>query len=125
MLRGQSGRESSRGTGLQERTDRPRTPLLKNSGRLNNGEQKRGKSRKARLPKRVATWKLPAFSSDEKLVWLQATKNRHVRVTRITHQAAMRLRLPQSVTETYWVRLRFSDHQQYICGPRESRCWSA
>ncbi len=114
MLRGQSGRESSCGTGLQERTNRPRTPLLKNSGRLNNGEQKRGKSRKARPPKQVATWKFPAFSSDEKLVWLQATKNQHVRVTRIRHQAAMRMGLPQSVMETYWVRLRFSDHPQYI-----------
>ncbi len=38
--------------------------------RLNDGEQKRAKNRKARLPKRVATWKFPAFSSEERLVWL-------------------------------------------------------
>ncbi len=37
--------------------------------RLNDGEQKRAKNRKARLSKRVATWKFPAFSSDERLVW--------------------------------------------------------
>ncbi len=37
---------------------------------LNDGEQKRAKNQKARLPKQVATWKFPAFSSDERLVWL-------------------------------------------------------
>ncbi len=35
-------------------------------------------------------------------------------VTRITHQAAMRLGLPQNVTEAYRVRLRLSDHQRCI-----------
>jgi hypothetical protein len=37
-----------------------------------------------------------------------------VGVTRITHQAAMRLGLPQSVTEAYWERLRLSDEPQFV-----------
>jgi hypothetical protein len=55
-----------------------------------------------------------AFDSSERLVWLRATKNRHVWATRITHQAAMQLGLPQSVTEAYRVRLRLSDQPQFI-----------
>jgi len=39
-------------------------------------------------------------------VWLRATKNSYVLVTRITHQAAMRLGLPQSLAEAYLVQLR-------------------
>ncbi len=35
-------------------------------------------------------------------------------VMRITHQAAMRLGLPQSVTEAYRVRLRPSDEPQFV-----------
>ena len=35
-------------------------------------------------------------------------------VTRITHQAAMRLGLPQSVTEAYQVRLKFSGEPRFV-----------
>jgi hypothetical protein len=42
---------------------------------LNNGEQRRGKRRKAHPPKQVATWYFSAFDSRENLVWLRATKN--------------------------------------------------
>ncbi len=35
-------------------------------------------------------------------------------VTRITHQAAMRLGLPQSVTETYQVRLKLSGEPRFV-----------
>ncbi len=51
---------------------------------------------------------------DRELVWLRATKIQYVGVTRITHQAAMRLGLPQSVTEAYRVRLRLSDEPQFV-----------
>ncbi len=40
------------------------------------------------------------------MVCLPAIKNRHVPVTRITHQAPMGLGLLQSVTEAYVVQLR-------------------
>ncbi len=46
------------------------------------------------------------LSSEGELVWLRATNNRHVPATRITHQAVMRLGLPQSVAEAYQVQLR-------------------
>ncbi len=41
-----------------------------------------------------------------------ATKNRHVSVTRITPQAAMRLGLPQSVAEEYLVQLSRGSDQR-------------
>jgi hypothetical protein len=105
--------------------------------RLNGGKQRHDKNQRARPPKRVATWCFSAFGSDDKLVWLRATKNRHVWVTRITHQAAMRLGLPQNITEAYRVRLRLSDWPQFILQaegvetlecvrPRDERdCWRA
>ncbi len=44
-----------------------------------------------------------------------ATKNRHIPVTRITHQAEMRLGLPQSVAEEYLMQLsRGSDRQEHV-----------
>jgi hypothetical protein len=90
--------------------------------RLNGGEQKHGKNQRTRTPKRVATWCFSAFDSNDKLVWLRATKNRHVWATRITHQAMMRLGLSQSVTEAYQVRLRLSDQPQFILGAETLEC---
>jgi hypothetical protein len=81
---------------------------------LSSGEQKCGKSQRERPPKRVATWSFSAFDNNGKLVWLGATKSRQVGTTRITHQAAMRLGLPQSVTKAYQVRLRLSDQPRFI-----------
>jgi hypothetical protein len=93
--------------------------------RLSSGEQGRGRVRKATPPKRMATWKLPAFSTGGELMWLRATKNRHVLVTRITHQAAMRLGLPLSVAEAYLVQLRRgSGWRSTCCKPKGSRPWS-
>jgi hypothetical protein len=57
----------------------------------------------------MATLSFSAFDSNKRLVWLGSTKNRHVWATRITHQAAMQLGIPQSLTEAYQVRLRLSD----------------
>ncbi len=48
------------------------------------------------------------------LVWLRATRSQHVGVTRITHQAAIRLGLAQSVTEAYDVRLRLSGEPRFV-----------
>ncbi len=69
--------------------------------RAGGGEGKRGKDQRAWPQKRVATWCFPAFGRNDELVWLRATKSCHVWATRITHQAAMWLGLPQSVTEAY------------------------
>ncbi len=48
------------------------------------------------------------------MVWLRATRSQHVGVTRITHQAAMRLGLPQSVIEAYQVRLKLSGEPRFV-----------
>ncbi len=74
--------------------------------RLSSGEQNPCRGWKAPPMKRMVTWSFPAFDTGGEKVWLRATKNRHVSVTRITHQAAMRLGLPQSVPEVYQVQLR-------------------
>ncbi len=51
---------------------------------------------------------------NRELVWLRATRSQHVGVTRITHQAAIRLGLPQSVTEAYQVRLKLSGEPRFV-----------
>jgi hypothetical protein len=51
-------------------------------------------------------WCFPAMSKERELVWLKATRSQHVGVTRITHQAAIRLGFTQSFTKAYQVRLR-------------------
>ncbi len=48
------------------------------------------------------------------MVWLRATRSQHVGVTRITHQAAMRLGLPQGVIEAYQVRLKLSGEPRFV-----------
>jgi hypothetical protein len=59
-------------------------------------------------------WCFPAVGRDRELVWLRATRSQHVGVTRITHQAAVRLGLTQSVTEAYQVRLKLSGDPQFV-----------
>jgi hypothetical protein len=67
------------------------------------------------LPQRQADmWCFPAMGKDRELVWLRATRSQHVGVTRITHQAAIRLGLTQSVTEAYQVRLRLSGEPRFV-----------
>jgi hypothetical protein len=51
---------------------------------------------------------------NRELVWLRATRSQHVGMTRITHQAAIRLGLPQSVTEAYQVRLKLSGQPRFL-----------
>jgi hypothetical protein len=51
---------------------------------------------------------------NRELVWLRATRIQHVGVSRTTHQAAIRFGLPQSVTETYQVRLKLSGKPGFI-----------
>jgi hypothetical protein len=66
-------------------------------------------------PQRQADmWCFPAMSEGRELVWLRATRSQHVSVTRITHQAAMRLGLAQNVTEAYQVRLRLSGEPRFV-----------
>ncbi len=59
-------------------------------------------------------WCFPAVGKGRELVWLRATRSQHVGVTRITHQAAMRLGLTQSVTEAHQVWLRLSSEPQFV-----------
>jgi hypothetical protein len=59
-------------------------------------------------------WCFPAVGKGRELVWLRATRSQHVGVTRITHQAAIRLGLAQSVTEAYQVRLRLSGEPRFV-----------
>jgi hypothetical protein len=59
-------------------------------------------------------WCFPAFCKDRELVWLRATRSQHVAVTRITHQAAIRLGFAQNVTEAYQVQLRLSSEPRFI-----------
>ncbi len=66
-------------------------------------------------PQRQADmWCFPAVGKGGELVWLRATRSQHVGVTRITHQAAIRLGLTQSVTEAYQVRLRLSGEPRFV-----------
>jgi hypothetical protein len=58
-------------------------------------------------------WCFPAVGKDRELVWLRATRSQHVGVTRIAHQAAIRLGLTQSVTEAYQVRRRLSGEPRF------------
>ncbi len=69
---------------------------------------------RTQLQKRIATWSFPAIGRNRELVWLRATRSQHVGVTRITHQAVMRLGLPQSVTEAFQVRLKFSSEPRFV-----------
>jgi hypothetical protein len=59
-------------------------------------------------------WCFPAVGRNRELVWLRATRSQHVGVTRITHQAAIRLGLTQSVTEAYQVRLKLSGEPRFV-----------
>ncbi len=79
------------------------------------GQASGGRSRGQGAPpqRQADMWCFPAVSKDRELVWLRATRSQHVGVTRITHQAAIRLGLTQSVTEAYQVRLRLSDEPRF------------
>jgi hypothetical protein len=107
-------RQEEQPRGQAAGADRTSRDVPPEKSRRSGGGQERGKSQRARPQKRVATWCFPAFGRNKELVWLRATKSHHVGVTRITHQAAMRLGLPQSVTEAYRVRLRLSDKPQFV-----------
>ncbi len=74
----------------------------------------RGRGQGAPPQRQADTWCFPAVSKDRELVWLRATRSQHVSTTRITHQAAIRLGFPQSVTEAYQVRLRLSGEPRFV-----------
>ncbi len=54
------------------------------------------------------------FGKNREMVWLRATRSQHVSATRITHQAAIRLGLAQSVTEAYQIQLRLSSEPRFM-----------
>jgi hypothetical protein len=74
----------------------------------------RGRGQGAPPQRQADMWCFPAMSDGRELVWLRATRSQHVSVTRITHQAAIRLGLAQSVTEAYQVRLRLSGEPRFV-----------
>ncbi len=81
------------------------------------GQNGRGRSRGQGAPpqRQADMWCFPAVSKDRELIWLRATRSQHVGITRITHQAAIRLGLAHSVTEAYQVRLRLSGEPRFVC----------
>jgi hypothetical protein len=81
------------------------------SGQVGSG---RGQGQRILPRRQTDTWCFPAFGKDRELVWLKATRSQHVSVTRMTHQAAVRLGFAQSVTEAYQVQLRLSREPQFI-----------
>jgi hypothetical protein len=87
-----------------------------NTPRGKSGQDNNGRGRGQGIPpqRQTDTWCFPAFSKDKELVWLRATRSQHVSATRITHQAAVRLGLTQSVTEAYQVRLRLSSESRFV-----------
>ncbi len=99
-------------------------PGAEGAGSSSLGERPAGQ---VRVPPVGSLAKLcfPAVSEDRELVWLRATRSQHVSVTRITHQAAIRLGLAQSVTEAYQVRLRLSSEPRFVLRAEGSRRWSA
>jgi hypothetical protein len=54
------------------------------------------------------------FGKNREMVWLRATRSQHASATRITHQAALRLGLAQSVIEAYQVQLRLSSEPRFV-----------
>jgi hypothetical protein len=64
-----------------------------------NGGRGCSRGQGAQLQKQIATWCFPVIGRNRELVWLRATRSQHVGVTRITHQAVIRLGLPQGVIE--------------------------
>ncbi len=79
-----------------------------------NGGRSCGRGQGTPPQERTATCCFPAVGRNRELVWLRATRSQHVGVTRITHQAAIRLGLPQSVTEAYQVRLKLSGEPRFV-----------
>jgi hypothetical protein len=88
----------------------PSTPR----GKPGQGSGGRSRGQGAPPQRQADMWCFPAVGKDRELVWLRATRSQHVGVTRITHQAAIRLGLAQSVTEAYQVRLRLSGEPRFV-----------
>jgi hypothetical protein len=103
--------------GRQQR--RPRGKAAKGGQNTPRGKPDQDNSGRSRgqgiLPRRQTDmWSFPTFSRDKELVWLRATRSQHVSATRITHRAAVRLGLTQSVTEAYQVQLRLSSESRFV-----------
>jgi hypothetical protein len=121
-LAAQSGATPARGCGQQKQQSQGetggagRTPGGAPHGKP--GQAKRGhgcgRGQGTQPQKQIATWCFPAIGKNRELVWLRATRSQHVGMTRITHQAVMRLGLPQSVTEAYQVRLKLSGEPRFV-----------
>jgi hypothetical protein len=79
-----------------------------------NGGRGCGRGQGTQPQKPIATWCFPAIGRNRELIWLRATRSQHVGVTRITHQATIRLGLPQNVIEAYQVRLKLSGEPRFV-----------
>jgi hypothetical protein len=116
-LMSQARADQARGGGRQQRQPQGKAVEAgQNTPRGKSGQVGSRRSRGQGIPPRrqADTWCFPAVSEDRELVWLRATRSQHVGVTRITHQAAIRLGLAQRVTEAYQVRLRLSGEPRFI-----------
>jgi hypothetical protein len=113
----QTRADQAKSRGRQQRQpQRKAAEAGQNTPQGKSGQVGSGHSRGQGVPpqRQADMWCFPAFGEDRELVWLRATRSQHVSVTRITHQAAIRLGLVQSVTKAYQVRLRLSSEPRFI-----------
>ncbi len=111
--------EASPAGDKKRQQQRPRRRVAKGDQTIPQGKPNQGDARhdrgRAILPQRQTDkWNFPVFSKDGEMVWLRATRSQHAGATRITHLAAVRLGLIQSVTEAYQIQLRLSSEPRFV-----------
>ncbi len=111
--------EASPAGDKKRQQQRPRRRTTRGDQTIPQEESNQGDARRDRgqaiLPQRQTDrWNFPAFDKDGEMVWLRATRSQHAGATRITHLAAVRLGLTQSVTEAYQIQLRMSEEPRFI-----------
>ncbi len=113
QTRANTGRDGGR---RQQRPQGEVNRAGRNTPRGKPGQANGGRSCGQGTPpqKQADTWCFPAVGRNRELVWLRATRSQHVGVTRITHQATIRLGLTQSVTEAYQVWLKLSGKPRFV-----------
>jgi hypothetical protein len=111
--------EASQAGGQRRQQQRPRRRAAKGDqttpqGKPNQDDAGHGQGRAIMPQRQTDRWSFPVFSKDREMVWLRATRSQHASATRITHQAAVRLGLAQSVTEAYQIQLRLSSEPRFV-----------
>jgi hypothetical protein len=111
--------EASPAGGKRRQQQRPRRRATKGDqtnpqGKPNQGDARHDRGQAIMPQRQVDRWSFPVFGKNREMVWLRATRSQHVSATRITHQAAIRLGLAQSVTEAYQIQLRLSSEPRFV-----------